>query len=200
MPWRDRRLDPRKRVVALLTEVRSRSDAKRLGAWLDEEGQDLVPALLEEAGRRGVELPDEAAEWAGKKLLRLALGRQEEARRRTNPVRRDETFQCVFCGLAVPQGGRTVRDHCPRCLRSVHVDVVPGDRAAGCGGVLEPVSVRIGGRAEATLTFRCARCGAIRRNRCLLDGPGADDPAALRRLSAGEGAPEPPWAPWGERP
>lgn len=71
--------------------------------------------------------------------------------------------------------------HCPRCLRSLHVDVVPGDRAAECGGILDPV------RAEQrhgdwVLIYRCRECGAERVNRALLDGVEPDDWAVVARL------------------
>ena len=32
-------------------------------------------------------------------------------------------------------------NHCPNCLTSLHLDNEPGDRAADCGGQMEPVAV-----------------------------------------------------------
>ena len=58
-----------------------------------------------------------------------------------------------------------MRDHCPYCLRSLHVDDVPGDRAAGCGGILDPVDLRLEGRAGVVIEYRCRRCGLTHRNR-----------------------------------
>ncbi|MBN1336623.1 MAG: RNHCP domain-containing protein [Deltaproteobacteria bacterium] len=108
-------------------------------------------------------------------------------------MRRDEAFACAWCGARVPRGGASARDHCPYCLRSVHVDRVPGDRAAACGGILQPTSGTLEGRAGVVIVYRCDRCGHLRRNRALVDGPCPDDPAALRLLLAG--APVPPAAP-----
>lgn len=130
-----------------------------------------------------MELPDDAVDWPAKRLLRRARGREEEARRRTNPVARDEAFVCAHCGLDVPPHGRTARDHCPRCLRSLHVDVVPGDRAAGCGGLLDPYELERRGD-DLRIRYRCRRCGAVKVNRALLDGDPPDDWGALLRVGA----------------
>ena len=44
--------------------------------------------------------------------------------------------------------GAQHRKHCPNCLTSLHLDNEPGDRAADCGGQMEPVAVwvRKGGK------------------------------------------------------
>lgn len=174
------------RARALIDAVDGRADARRLGAWVDAHADaTLRAALVEEGRRRGAELPDEAVDWPGKRLVRLARGQEGEARRRTTPIAVDEDFTCVRCGREVPAHGRTARNHCPWCLCSLHVDVVPGDRAAGCGGVLEPVGVDLRGET-VTLLHRCARCGAERRVRALRDGEVPDDWSALVRLSAQE--------------
>lgn len=72
-----------------------------------------------------------------------------------------EDFTCARCGTAVAGGGYT--NHCPRCLWSRHVDVNPGDRAATCGGLMEPVAVELR-RGEYAITHRCIVCGALRKN------------------------------------
>lgn len=46
--------------------------------------------------------------------------------------RQIEDFVCEKCGKEVKGDGYT--DHCPRCLRSKHVDVNPGDRRSKCNG------------------------------------------------------------------
>jgi predicted RNA-binding Zn-ribbon protein involved in translation (DUF1610 family) len=172
-------------VLRMLEEARTRPAQKRLGRILDEDASFLRPVLLAEARRRGVELPDEALCWPGKRFLRLALGREGAARRRINPVKLDEPFRCLHCGAEVPAGGRTPRDHCPLCLRSLHVDVVPGARDADCGGIMDPIGLVTGGRVDAVIAYRCRRCGYERQNRALLDGASPDAPAALLALSIG---------------
>jgi len=55
-------------------------------------------------------------------------------------------------------------NHCPKCLWSKHVDIEPGDRAAECGGVMEPVSVESAGD-EWILMHRCEKCAHTKRNK-----------------------------------
>lgn len=88
----------------------------------------------------------------------------------------NEGFVCAHCGERVaPLVGGSVRNHCPACLWSLHVDVNPGDRASDCGGELEPVAVEASGKKGWVIVHRCVRCGDLRRNRAALDDPGQPD-------------------------
>lgn len=165
-------------LTELLGGRPSRGELKRRGAALDQDAE-LRSALLGDALRRGLPLPADAAEWPGKRLLRAALDRRAAAQVRRNPIVRDEGFVCVVCGTDVAPAGHTARNHCPRCLVSLHVDDVPGDRAARCGGELEPVGVQRRG-ADEVLLHRCRRCGVSRRVRVLPD----DERSALEKLAA----------------
>jgi hypothetical protein len=170
--------------VAGLLALRSRGEVKRWGAWLDGDGCAVRPALVAAARAGGAVLPDDPEALAamdGRRLLRACLDRAEDAQVRLNPIARDESFVCAHCGAGVPLGGRRPRDHCHRCLHSLHVDVVPGDRAAGCGGVLVPVGITPE-RKGRMIEYRCARCGIGRRNRVLDDVEPPDDTAAVRNL------------------
>lgn len=52
-----------------------------------------------------------------------------------------------------PEGaGSSHRNHCPNCLYSLHVDITPGDRAADCGGIMEPVAVWVRKNGEWALS------------------------------------------------
>ena len=73
-----------------------------------------------------------------------------------------EDFTCEHCGLKVVGDGYT--NHCPNCLWSKHVDINPGDRAASCGGMMEPVALELNS-GEYILTHRCIRCRYEKRNR-----------------------------------
>ena len=53
----------------------------------------------------------------------------------------DSGFVCVNCGRQVEKLGVTSRNHCPYCLHSLHVDIVPGDRANTCKGLLRPIAI-----------------------------------------------------------
>ena len=175
----------RERAVALLEEATSRRAINRLAASLDQD-PDLRRAVWDEGRRRGVELDETALRWPARRLLRVARGREAEARQRHNPIAVDESFDCGHCGTRVPAHGRTARNHCPRCLRSLHVDDVPGDRAADCGGLMDPVGFELKG-GHPTLRHRCRRCGAERRVRVIMDGDVSDDWSAVVKISAGEG-------------
>jgi hypothetical protein len=76
--------------------------------------------------------------------------------------KRVEDFVCEHCGAAVQGSGYT--NHCPKCLWSKHVDVSPGDRAAECGGMMEPVCIE-GSSPDYTLVHRCSACGSEKRNK-----------------------------------
>lgn len=166
---------------ALARAETGRRGLKDQAARLDADS-DLRAELCALARERGVELPDDAIDWPAKRLLRRALAREESAQERRNFLHRDEPFICAHCGAEVGPGGAVVRDHCPRCIFSIHIDEVPGDRAARCGGPLEPVGAELA-HGRWTLTWRCQRCGATRRNREHPD----DDRAALAKLSARSG-------------
>jgi DNA-directed RNA polymerase subunit RPC12/RpoP len=79
-------------------------------------------------------------------------------------------FRCVHCGEAVLRhAGGSYRNHCPHCLWSRHVDQLPGDRAADCGGPMKPVGVDYSGKKGYILLHRCTVCGAADRNKIAPD-------------------------------
>ena len=100
-------------------------------------------------------------------------------------IKRDEPFVCIHCGRNVPAAGRTSRNHCPSCLRSLHVDVVPGDRAETCGGIMDPTGAVVR-TDKVILVHTCRRCGAERRVRALQSGVDPDEWEALVRVAAGQ--------------
>ena len=161
---------------ARLDALRSRGEIKRLGEEIDRE-----PAL--EAAFRALALLEGIVlepDMGGKRLVRALLQRADSAQVRKNPIRVDEAFTCLCCGAEVPLGGARVRDHCPRCLRSRHLDVVPGDRAADCGGLLDPIGFERGGE-DIHILYRCRACDHRWRARAHPDDavPLDFDPARL---------------------
>ncbi|MCL6593459.1 MAG: RNHCP domain-containing protein [Alicyclobacillus sp.] len=84
---------------------------------------------------------------------------------------RNEPFVCAHCGLQVQPAAHTCRNHCPSCLYSRHLDVYPGDRAAECGGLMQPVRVEYNSRKGYQIVHHCQRCGIERKNQALLDDP-----------------------------
>jgi hypothetical protein len=78
--------------------------------------------------------------------------------------RRKEDFKCEKCGNKVIGSGYT--NHCPKCLFSKHVDVNPGDRAANCGGLMEPVGIEQT-HGYIIILHRCLKCKFERKNKTL---------------------------------
>lgn len=71
-------------------------------------------------------------------------------------IKKIETFICAKCGIEVVNPGYL--NHCPQCLWSKHVDVDPGDRAADCGGLMEPIDLYFKG-GKWIIVHRCQSCG-----------------------------------------
>jgi RNHCP domain len=103
-----------------------------------------------------------------------------------------ENFTCAHCGRMVRGNGYT--NHCPSCLWSRHVDVEPGDRAATCEGLMEPIAALVEGDGTIVVQ-RCVECGRVWRNRCaandnrdalltLFGSPAPDTSAKLTRGQA----------------
>ena len=80
----------------------------------------------------------------------------------------DEGFVCQNCGFEVMPLGKTSRNHCPKCLCSIHIDINPGDRAADCLGLLVPVSCTPDPKKGYIITHRCKKCGDLRRNKAAI--------------------------------
>ena len=103
--------------------------------------------------------------------------------RRTHARRRGlDSFRCRNCRLDVSMAapGTRHRNHCPNCLWSLHVDDdVPGDRAADCGGSMEPIGVSARDDGEWALVHRCTACSTVHVNRIA----GDDNPLMLMRLA-----------------
>ena len=93
----------------------------------------------------------------------------------------DESFTCQVCGrLVTPEGAGTGhRNHCPYCLNSKHLDIEPGDRAADCGGTMEPIAVWVRRGGEWALIHRCRVCAVLSSNRVAAD----DNPVKLMSLA-----------------
>ena len=91
------------------------------------------------------------------------------------------SFRCGHCGLDVSMhaAGTAHRNHCPNCLWSRHLDDQPGDRAAECGSLMEPIAISVRGDGEWVLVHRCMGCDTVHLNRT----SGDDNPLVLLRLA-----------------
>jgi len=87
---------------------------------------------------------------------------------RNNP---QETFICCSCGKIVRplEYGGQHRNHCPHCLCSCHVDIIPGDRRASCRGIMQPIGIYVQKNKEWSIIHRCRQCKTLRINRIAYD-------------------------------
>lgn len=76
---------------------------------------------------------------------------------------RDESFRCENCLKNVDILGYTSRDHCPHCLYSKHVDIMPGDRKNQCQGLLKPIGIE---KFKDTfkIIYKCEKCHQTHKN------------------------------------
>ncbi|MBO7761929.1 MAG: RNHCP domain-containing protein [Clostridia bacterium] len=100
----------------------------------------------------------------------------------------DAGFVCAHCGREVTPLGYTSRNHCPFCLWSLHVDVMPGDRQNPCRAPMRPVFAEPDARRGYIITHECTVCGARVRNRTTKSpgGEQEDDLSLLITLTAGQ--------------
>lgn len=75
----------------------------------------------------------------------------------------DEEFICENCGRKVSKLNYTARDHCPFCLYSKHVDILPGDRSNTCQGLLKPIDIE---KFKDTykIIYQCEKCHQQHKN------------------------------------
>lgn len=69
-------------------------------------------------------------------------------------------FVCENCKRIVqPLNNGSYRNHCPYCLYSKHVDMLPGDRKSKCGGLMKPVKLKYKSAKGYQIIHRCLACG-----------------------------------------
>ena len=90
---------------------------------------------------------------------------------------RNNSFICKKCGKYVKEAKGTVRDHCPFCLYSLHVDISPGDRQCKCNGLMKPIGYKIK-KGKISILYKCLKCGYKHYNKAAPD----DDIEKLKLL------------------
>jgi len=88
-------------------------------------------------------------------------------------TKNDEGFICKNCGELIEPLKYSSRNHCPYCLNSLHLDIMPGDRLNECGGILEPVLTQPDSKKGWIINFKCVKCGETVRNKAAKDDDGA---------------------------
>ena len=81
----------------------------------------------------------------------------------------DNKFVCRVCGKSVPTLKYSSRDHCIKCLCSIHVDINPGDRANSCLGTLVPIDIEQNNKKGYIINYKCEKCGMLHNNKSAED-------------------------------
>ncbi len=93
-------------------------------------------------------------------------------------------FTCDNCGSEVlPLTNGSYRNHCPFCLYSKHVDVIPGDRKEICAGLMKPVGLVFHPGKGFQIVHRCLKCGKEKTNKIAELSVQPDEVEELLRLS-----------------
>ncbi len=100
-------------------------------------------------------------------------------------ARKDENvgFVCAYCQSRIePLSNGSYRNHCPFCLYSLHVDIVPGDRASPCRQLMKPIGLVHKGGKGWQIVHACTSCGHRAVNRIAVDTIQSDDYVRLASL------------------
>ncbi len=88
----------------------------------------------------------------------------------------NQGFICENCGQKViPLSDGGYRNHCPECLYSLHVDILPGDRACECHGLMKPETIVYNSKKGYQIIHKCVKCGFKRANVISLDSVQPDN-------------------------
>ncbi|MFA5947431.1 MAG: RNHCP domain-containing protein [Candidatus Gracilibacteria bacterium] len=92
----------------------------------------------------------------------------------------NEGFTCQKCGEKNPPQAHSCRNHCRKCLNSLHVDEeFPGDRASECLSLMDPIGIKNDSKKGWMLIHQCRKCGKKAINKMADD----DDFNAIIKLS-----------------
>lgn len=80
-----------------------------------------------------------------------------------------QPFVCANCGKTVMPLKMGVRNHCPHCLYSLHLDIFPNDNANSCHGLMQAVATLQNEDNEMLLLHKCLNCGKTSRSLVMLD-------------------------------
>ena len=72
----------------------------------------------------------------------------------------NEEFTCQNCKEKNPKLQGSCRNHCKKCLYSLHVDKkTPGDRKSTCKSLMKPISADQSGKKGWIINHKCEKCG-----------------------------------------
>lgn len=80
------------------------------------------------------------------------------------------SFVCQNCGEKNPEHPSSCRNHCRKCLYSLHLDKdFPGDRKSNCHALMAPISVEQTGKKGWMIYHKCTKCEKIIPNKAAED-------------------------------
>jgi hypothetical protein len=83
---------------------------------------------------------------------------------RKNFIKNNSGFICKNCKQKVQKHPSSSRNHCTKCLNSLHIDeFIPGDRKSTCFGLMQPIFINMK-HQNFIITHRCEKCGKISHN------------------------------------
>lgn len=64
-----------------------------------------------------------------------------------------------------PLSNGSFRNHCPFCLCSKHLDIIPGDRKNEYRGIMDPIDIDYNSQKGYQLIHKCHKCGELSKNK-----------------------------------
>ncbi|MBU1151719.1 RNHCP domain-containing protein [Patescibacteria group bacterium] len=82
----------------------------------------------------------------------------------------NEEFACSNCGHFNKKLPGSCRNHCTKCLYSLHLDKdAPGDRASTCHSPMQPIFAEQSGKKGWMIYHKCKKCAKIIPNKAADD-------------------------------
>lgn len=82
----------------------------------------------------------------------------------------NESFDCENCGEKNPPLPGSCRNHCRKCLFSLHLDKeFPGDRKSECKNLMQPINIEQNKKKGWMIIHKCQKCQKIIPNKAAED-------------------------------
>lgn len=82
----------------------------------------------------------------------------------------NEGFKCLNCKHDNEKLAGSCRNHCQKCLFSLHLDQEnPGDRLSKCQNLMTPISITHNGKKGWMIKHKCLKCEKTILNKAALD-------------------------------
>ena len=96
-------------------------------------------------------------------------------------------FICKNCNENIlPINNGSYRNHCPFCLYSIHLDLIPEDRASPCKGLMKPLHLTYKSKKGWQIIHICLSCGCEKACRVATDTIQPDSYKMLALINQGQ--------------